>query len=49
LIHHEGKRTAEDSVELFGDVEVIQRVVYGDPKEVMQLVGADSGGKINTA
>jgi hypothetical protein len=30
-------------------VEVIQRVVYGDPEEVMQLLGADSGGKINTA
>jgi hypothetical protein len=30
-------------------VEVIQRVVYGDPNEVMQLLGADSGGKINTA
>lgn len=118
MSHHEGKRTAEDCVELFGDierrraidspipvftsdnwdpfeegllnvygfletppycgigrkpdpilvpypnlkyakvckkrekgrlVEVIQRVVYGDPKEVMQLLGADSGGKINTA
>jgi len=30
-------------------VEVIQQVVYGDPKEVMQLLGADSGRKINTA
>ena len=30
-------------------VEVIQRVVYGDPREVMHLLGADSGGKINTA
>lgn len=30
-------------------IEVIQSVVYGDPEEVMKLLGADSGGKINTA
>ena len=30
-------------------IEVIQRIVYGDPVEVMRLLGADSGGKINTA
>jgi IS1 family transposase len=30
-------------------VEVIQQVVYGDTEEVMQLLGADSGGKINTS
>jgi len=30
-------------------IEVIQRVVYGDPEEVMRLLGADSGRKINTA
>lgn len=30
-------------------VEVIQQVVYGDIEEVMQLLGADSGGKINTS
>lgn len=30
-------------------VEVIQRVVLGDPMEVLRLLGADSGGKINTS
>ncbi len=30
-------------------IEVIQRVVFGDPEEVMHLLGADSGGSINTA
>ncbi len=30
-------------------VEVVQRIVFGDPKEVMGLLGADAGGKINTA
>jgi len=30
-------------------VEVIQRVVFGDPNEVMEALGIDSGGKINTA
>jgi hypothetical protein len=30
-------------------VEVIQRVIFGDPVEVMEALGADSGGKINTA
>jgi len=30
-------------------VEVLQRIVYGDPIEIMQLLGVDSGGKINTA
>jgi len=30
-------------------VEVIQRVVFGDPDEVMEALGVDSGGKINTA
>jgi hypothetical protein len=30
-------------------VEVIQRVVFGDPDEVMESLGVDSGGKINTA
>jgi IS1 family transposase len=30
-------------------IEVVQCVVYGDPEEVMKLLGADSGGKINTA
>jgi len=30
-------------------VEVIQRVVFGNTEEVMKLLGADSGGKINTA
>ena len=28
---------------------MIQRIVYGDPVEVMRLLGVDSGGKINTA
>jgi hypothetical protein len=30
-------------------IEVVKRVVFGDPKEVMKLLGADSGGSINTA
>jgi len=30
-------------------IEVIQRIVYGDPVEVMRLLGVDFGGKINTA
>ncbi len=30
-------------------VEVIQKVIFGDPEEVSQLLGAESGGKINTA
>jgi IS1 family transposase len=30
-------------------VEVVQRVVFGDPGEVLRLLGADTGGKINTA
>ena len=30
-------------------VEVVQRVVFGDPEEVMHLLGADCGGTINTA
>jgi hypothetical protein len=30
-------------------VEVIQRVVFGDPDKVLNLLGADSGGTINTA
>ena len=30
-------------------VEVVQRVVFGDPDEVLSLLGADSGGTINTA
>ena len=30
-------------------VEVIQCVVFGDPKEVLRLLGSDSGGKINTS
>lgn len=30
-------------------VEVILQVAYGDIEEVMQLLGADSGGKINTS
>jgi IS1 family transposase len=30
-------------------VEVLQRVVFGDPEKVMKSLGADSGGKINTA
>ncbi len=27
---------------------MIRRIVYGDPEEVMRLLGVDSGGKINT-
>lgn len=30
-------------------VEVVQRVVFGDPEAVMHLLGADCGGTINTA
>jgi len=30
-------------------VEVVQRVVFGDPEEVMHLLGADQEGTINTA
>mgnify|MGYP001572673638 FL=1 len=30
-------------------VEVLQRVVFGDPDGVMKSLGVDSGGKINTA
>ncbi len=30
-------------------VEVVQRVVFGEPEEVLRLLGADSGGKINTS
>lgn len=30
-------------------IEVVQRIVYGGPIEVMKLLGVDSGGKINTA
>ena len=30
-------------------VEVLRRVVFGDPDEVMESLGVDSGGKINTA
>lgn len=30
-------------------VEVVQRVVLGDEKEVLTLLGVDKGGKINTA
>ena len=30
-------------------VEVVQHVVYGEPDEVLQLLCADTGGKINTS
>jgi hypothetical protein len=30
-------------------IKVVQHVVFGNPKEVMKLLGADSGGSINTA
>lgn len=30
-------------------IEVVQRVIFGDPDEVMKALDADSGGKINTA
>ncbi len=30
-------------------VEVVQRVVFGDPEEVLMLLGANNGGKINTS
>jgi hypothetical protein len=30
-------------------IEVVQEVVLGDPSEVLALLGADKGGKINTA
>lgn len=30
-------------------IEVVQDIVFGDPAEVMKLLGVDSGGSINTA
>lgn len=30
-------------------IEVVQDIVFGDPTEVMKLLGVDSGGSINTA
>ena len=30
-------------------IEVVQRIVFGEPEEVLRLLGAESGGKINTA
>lgn len=30
-------------------VEVVEEIVFGDPKEVLRLLGADSGGRINTS
>jgi hypothetical protein len=30
-------------------IEMVRRIVYGNPREVMRLLGVDSGGKINTA
>jgi hypothetical protein len=30
-------------------VEVVQRIVFGGPKDVLRSLGADIGGKINTA
>jgi hypothetical protein len=30
-------------------IEVVQRIVFGEPNEVLRLLGADNGGKINTA
>ncbi|MDY6932552.1 MAG: hypothetical protein SVJ22_11645, partial [Halobacteriota archaeon] len=30
-------------------VEVVQRVVFGNPEEILRLLCADSGGKINTS
>ncbi|VUT25114.1 MAG: hypothetical protein MASP_00841 [Candidatus Methanolliviera sp. GoM_asphalt] len=29
-------------------VEVVQRVVFGDPEEVLEILCGDSDGKINT-
>lgn len=30
-------------------IEVVQRIVFGDPEEVMRLLGVDSGGSIDIA
>jgi hypothetical protein len=30
-------------------VEIIEEVVFGEPEEVLRLLGADSGGRINTS
>jgi len=30
-------------------IEVVQRVVFGEPEDVLRSLGADAGGKINTA
>jgi hypothetical protein len=29
-------------------IEVVQEIVFGDPAEVMKLLGVDLGGSINT-
>jgi hypothetical protein len=30
-------------------VEIVENIVFGDPEEVLRLLGADSGGRINTS
>jgi IS1 family transposase len=30
-------------------VEIVEEIVFGEPEEVLHLLGADSGGKINTS
>jgi len=30
-------------------VEIVEEVVFGEPEEVLRLLGADSGGRINTS
>lgn len=30
-------------------IEVVQRIVFGEPGEALRLLGADYGGKINTS
>jgi hypothetical protein len=30
-------------------VEVVEEIVFGEPEEVLRLLGADSGGRINTS
>ena len=30
-------------------VEIVEEIVFGEPEEVLHLLGADSGGRINTS
>ncbi len=30
-------------------MEIVEEIVFGEPEEVLHLLGADSGGRINTS